>query len=231
MSENAPPRRAACRDPLFDPAKAAAADPWPFNGAECGLVDPDPKVLISFAPVPRLRKRRDGWTELTQRAFILALSELGCVARAARAVGMTPRSAYRLLDSEAADEFANAWDHAVSLGIEKLRAAAFDRAIEGAMVPVFRRGKMVRIEHRRCDRVAIALLSGRDHSVADRRERASSRRKYRLMMSAERERTIAGKRQSDALRAEHQAILDRIEYEKAHPLPTSIRNPPRIRRL
>jgi|GEM_PF-3545027 len=218
-------------NPHYNPEKAAAGDPYPFDPAVTGLVDPDPKVLIGFAPVPRQRKRRGGWTELTQRAFILALSEMGCVARAARAVGMTPRSAYRLLDADGADEFAEAWDHAIALGIHRLRAKAFARALHGQMVPVFRRGKMARLEYRQCDRVAIALLSGRDHSVADRRERASSRRKYRRKLIEERERKEAEQRKAEAIWAEHKAILDRIEEEKRNPTPMNVRCPPRIRQL
>jgi hypothetical protein len=218
-------------NPHFDPARAYAGDPWPFDTAETGLVDPDPRKLIDFAPVPRLRKRRNGWTETTQRAFILALSEMGCVARAARAVGMTPRGAYRLLDADGADGFAEAWDNALAVGVERLRALAFARALHGALVPVYRRGRLVRTEYRRCDRVAIALLSGRDHSVADRRERATSRRKHRRNLLALRARQAELRRQDEARRAEHQAILDRIEAEREDPIPRSVSAPPRIRRI
>ncbi|MBA3527665.1 MAG: hypothetical protein H0T82_12230, partial [Sphingomonas sp.] len=85
---------AGITDPNFNPEKAARGDPWPFDSAECGLVEVTDGP-IDFDPVPRLRKRRNGWTPETQAAFIEALSLCGCVARSARAVGMTPRSAYR----------------------------------------------------------------------------------------------------------------------------------------
>ena len=104
------------------------------------------------------------------------------------------------------------------LGVERLRASAFHRAFEGAMVPVFRRGRMVRIEHRLCDRVAIALLSGRNGSVAGQRERAVSRRKYRRMLLDKRAREAAEQRAAEAIRAEHQAILDRIQAERGWPV-------------
>jgi hypothetical protein len=65
---------------------------------------------LDFTPVPRQRRRRDGWSEERQKAFIVALAVCGTVSKAARAVGSTARSAYRLLDSPGADSFAAAWD-------------------------------------------------------------------------------------------------------------------------
>ena len=181
---------------------------------------------IEFTPVPRLRRRRNGWTAETQRAFIAALGQCGCVARAARAVGMTSRSAYRLLEADGADSFAEAWDQAIARGIDALREQAIDRALNGMWVPVMRKGKIVRMEHRYNDRLCIALLSGRESSVAENREQALSRRKYRLQIIRRREREVEAKRQADAIRAAHQAVVDRIEEEKNRPGP-----PPRIRRL
>ena len=197
---------------------------WPTPSlAVTGLVEVTAGP-IDFTPVPRLRRRRNGWTPDAQRAFIAALEQCGCVARSARAAGMTPRSAYRLLESDGAESFAEAWDQAIARGVERLRGQAFDRAVNGAWVPVVRRGKVARMEKRINDRLAIALLSGRKSSVADNRERASSRRKYRLQILARRKLEAERRRAADAIRAEHQAILDdpplRIDYA-----------PPRIRRL
>lgn len=67
---------------------------------------------IAFEPVPRRRNRRSGWTEERQRDFIACLQLTGSVSAAARAVGLTARSAYRLLHSDGADSFAKAWDEA-----------------------------------------------------------------------------------------------------------------------
>ena len=217
-------------NPHLDPAKAAAGHPYPFDVAVTGLVDPDPKKLIAFTPVPRLRARRNGWTPLAQRIFILALSELGCVSRAARAAGMTARGAYRLLEADGAEEFAEAWDHAIAIGIDRLRSIAFDRALNGAEVPVYRKGKLVRTEVRRCNRLAIALLSGRDHNVAQNRERASSRRLQRRKLAALRQHQAKERKEQEAVRAEHQALLDRIAEEERHPSPRRLVQP-RIRTL
>lgn len=217
-------------DPNFNPERAAAGDPFPFDMAVTGLVEVTDGP-IEFEPVPRLRKRRNGWTPEAQRGFIDALSQCGCVARSARAVGMTPRSAYRLLESEGAESFAEAWDQAIARGIDRLRLDALDRALNGAWVPVVRRGRLVRVEHRRSDRLAIALLSGRDHSVADNRERASSRRKYRMKLVADRKREAEEKRRSEEIWAQHQAILDQIEADSRNLAPKITATPPRIRRL
>src|SRR5690606_29279423 len=74
-------------------------------------VDPQAEEpAIPFTPVPRQRQRRSGWTDQRQRAFISALAKCGSVSAAAKSIGMTARSAYRLLDADGADEFARAWD-------------------------------------------------------------------------------------------------------------------------
>jgi hypothetical protein len=72
----------ASDSPLIS-AAAAAGEPWPFKSAVTGLVEVTDGP-IAFIPVPRLRRRRNGWTPEAQRAFIDALEQCGCVARAAR---------------------------------------------------------------------------------------------------------------------------------------------------
>ena len=69
---------------------------YPFDWGEFEAEAADPANHIAFTPVPRQRKRRAGWSPERQRLFLFALSRCGSVARAARSVGMTPRSAYRL---------------------------------------------------------------------------------------------------------------------------------------
>jgi len=169
---------------------------------------------IPFTAVPRLRARRRGWSEGRQRAFIFALSRCGSVARAARAVGMSPRGAYLLLDAPGAEGFAAAWDMAIDEGIERVRADALQRALGGVFVPVYRRGKLVRVEHRQSDALAIALLGGQDKSIDAYRRTAVSRRAYRQDM-AELDRFNADQeRRREQVWAEHQAVLDRLELER-----------------
>ena len=184
---------------------------------------------IPFDPVPRLRQRRKGWSEARQRDFIRALSQCASVAAAARSVGMTPRSAYRLADAPGADSFVEAWDIAIDLGVTHMRFDGLDRSLNGSFVPVYRRGKLVQVEHRRNDRLAIAILGGRQTTADDLRRSAMSRREHRMDLAeldAAREvNKAAHKAADDALRAEVDRLVGRIEENRAR------RYGPRITRL
>ena len=104
------------------------------------------------------------------------------------------------------------------------------RALHGSWVPVVRKGRVVRMEFRHNDRLAVGILSGRDgRSIVERREQAVSRRKYRLQLKELARKQDEEKCRAEAIRAEHQAILDRIEAERR--MPMNERCPPRIRRL
>jgi hypothetical protein len=67
-----------------------------------------------FRPVP-LRSRRGGWSEARQCAFLAQLYFTGSVTAAAKAVGMSRASAYRLREREGAESFAFAWDRVLTL--------------------------------------------------------------------------------------------------------------------
>ena len=196
-------------------------------GAIGGVADAIPE--IPFDPVPRLRRRRKGWSEERQRDFIRALSKCASVAAAARSVGMTPRSAYRLADAPGADSFVEAWDIAIDLGMTHMRFDGLDRSLNGSFVPVYRRGKLVQVEHRRNDRLAIAILGGRQTTADDLRRSAMSRREHRMDLAeldAAREiNKAAHKAADDALRAEVDRLVGRIEENRAR------RYGPRITRL
>ena len=186
-----------------------------FNWAEFEAELDDSALHISFTPVPRLRVRRRGWSEGRQRAFIFALSRCGSAALAARAVGMSKRSAYQLLDAPGADSFAEAWDRAIDEGVERVRADALQRALGGVFVPVFRRGKLVRVEHRQSDALAIALLNGHEKEIEDFNRNAATRRRKLRQDFAQLDRQQAEEeRKREQVWAEHQAILDRLELDK-----------------
>jgi hypothetical protein len=179
---------------------------------------PDP---IPFDPVPRLRRRRNGWTEERQRDFIAALQLCGSISAAAHSVGMSARSAYRLMEAPGADSFARAWDAAFAEGIARLRADALDRSIHGSLVPVYRGGRLVRVEHRRNDRLAIALLGGRDRAVDEGRRSAVARRKYWNDMHALDARRAEEKRcreaEQKAYQEELEAMLEKAERMRRQP--------------
>ncbi len=186
----------------------------PFAWAEFEAEACDPANHIAFTPVPRQRARRGGWSPERQKLFLFALSRCGSVARAARSVGLSPRGAHRLVHAPGAEDFARAWDQAIAEGIDRVRADALEHALGGAFVPVFRRGKLVRVEHRRCDRLALALIAGKEHRVDDYRRTAVSRRDYWAELRAADKAKAAAKRTADGVWAEHQKILDRIELER-----------------
>lgn len=85
----------------------------------------------AFTPVPLTRSRADGWSTIQQQRFILALDAMGSVGPAARAVGMSRASAYRLRERAGAESFAAAWDRALENGRSRMWDAAMDRAING----------------------------------------------------------------------------------------------------
>ena len=83
-----------------------------------------------WVPVRR-RPRLDGWTEEKQRRFIEELADTGQVGLAARAVGMSRESAYKLRRAAHAAAFARAWDSARRHAGSLIEDIAFERAIEG----------------------------------------------------------------------------------------------------
>lgn len=89
-----------------------------------------------WVPVRR-RPRLDGWTEEKQRRFIEVLADTGLVGKAAKAVGMSRESAYRLRRAPHAAPFARAWDIAREHAAGLLEDIAFERAIEGVEQDVY----------------------------------------------------------------------------------------------
>lgn len=163
--------------------------------------DNDDQDPIPFIPVPSRTNRRDGWTEARQRAFIAALSRCGSAAASARQVGKSVRGAYALMERPGAESFIAAWDLAVAMGRDATRDNVIDRAMHGAWVPVVRRGRTVRMEFRYFDRLAIALLSGRNdaaHISEDQARRAQIRAWRREGEEAARHRAEMGRLKREA---------------------------------
>ena len=91
-------------------------------------------TCLAFTPVPQQRHRADGWTPETQANFIRALSAMGSVGKAARAVGMGRASAYRLRERPGGRSFAAAWDSAIAMGRTQQFSIAMDRALNGVTI-------------------------------------------------------------------------------------------------
>jgi hypothetical protein len=117
--------------------------------------EPDP---LAFPPVPG-RARHDGWTPERQRCFVAALAAGGTISAAARAVGMSAKSAYALRRRAGeASGFAQAWDIALARARYALLEQALPLAINGEVVPVFYGGRQIG-QYRRYDtRLALAIL-------------------------------------------------------------------------
>jgi len=114
---------------------------------------PDP---FPFEPVPSATNRQDGWTPDRQRAFIAAFALIGMVSAAARAVGMSRKSAYALLERAGPrSSFARAWQAARSEGRARAEGTAIERAINGVEIPYFYRG----------EQRGVRLLRGREVGV------------------------------------------------------------------
>lgn len=101
---------------------------------------------FDFTPVPLQRRRYDGWSPLVQKRFIHALSVMGSVGAACRAVGRGRVSAYRLREREGAESFADAWDAAIAHGQERQYSYLLDRAVNGVTTVRVMRGGSVSVE-------------------------------------------------------------------------------------
>lgn len=120
---------------------------------------------VESEPPPRRPVPHDGWTVERQRCFIDTLAQTGIVTEAAKAAGMSARSAYRLRARAGSEAFADAWHHAVTLAGERLVQVAFARAIEGAESITKVDGEEVRRTRTPSDRMLCFLLT---HLQADR---------------------------------------------------------------
>ncbi|OJY71286.1 MAG: hypothetical protein BGP16_11965 [Sphingobium sp. 66-54] len=117
-------------------------------------------ALVPVAP------RHDGWTPQRQRAFLEALADSGSVEEAARAVGMSARSAYRLRGRSDARAFTAAWNAALERAIQQLLPTAIDRALNGTARQRWYHGEMIAEERVHSDRLLVWLLEKGEKMLA-----------------------------------------------------------------
>lgn len=152
--------------PSGSPAPPGASPPTPpppalaandtDDGAPPEAYDP---ADYRWVPVRR-RPRYDGWTEEKQRRFIETLADTGLVSAAAKAVGMTRETAYRLRRSAHGAAFARAWDAARHHAGALVEDIAFERAFEGVEHNVYdENGDVVCTKRVYNDRLLMFLLS------------------------------------------------------------------------
>lgn len=131
--------------------------------------------MPKFVPVP-LRTRADGWTPLRQARFIGWLAQTGCVREAARRVGCSRETAYRLRRRVGAESFAHTWDAALALrrggrvAARKVTPADLaEVAFIGAIEVRMRRGRFCGTVRKPCNSALLRLIAGFDRSMAGRR--------------------------------------------------------------
>ena len=124
----------------------------------------------AFAPVP-LRSRVGGWTPLKQSAFLGKLAETRCVRTAARLVGMSRETAYRLRGKPGAASFADAWDRALGRVTGPARKVTPEelplRVFGGLLKPLFYRGKYVSTVEKTDKTALLRLLARLDRAQGD----------------------------------------------------------------
>ena len=158
------------------PERSRGACPEPGRGAEPNPSGPlaasDADAHTESAPPPggydpadyrwvpvRRRPRLDGWTEEKMRRFIEVLADTGQVSLAAKAVGMSRESAYKLRRSPHGAAFARAWDAARHHAGGPIEDIAFERAIEGVEHNVYNEyGEVICTKRVYNDRLLMFLL-------------------------------------------------------------------------
>lgn len=104
-------------------------------------------------------ERHDGWTTARQAEFLRALAATHCISAAARSVGMSRQSAYKLRNRLKGEPFDIAWASAFRRQYDALAEAAVERAIHGVEVPHFYKGELIHTSRRYDERAAVALLA------------------------------------------------------------------------
>lgn len=102
------------------------------------------------------------WTPERQATFLAHLAATHNVARAARCVGMSRQSAYRLRARLHGEPFDRAWAAAFQCHFDVLAEAAMDRALNGVEVPHYHKGELIGTSRRYDERLTLGLLAMRD---------------------------------------------------------------------
>ncbi|MXO91096.1 helix-turn-helix domain-containing protein [Pontixanthobacter aquaemixtae] len=145
----------------------------------------------AFHPVP-LRDRKDGWAPIKQAEFIGYLAETRSVAKAARLVGRSRESAYRLRRKPGAEGFAAAWDIVMGRRFASdmtavVRAARkvtpgllWEHALSGKVKPVMRSGTFRTVTKKPDNSALLQHLAQLDRTCAriEEEERGRERSHY-----------------------------------------------------
>ena len=108
--------------------------------------------------VPAPAEAGERWTPERQAQFLRELAACHCVSAAARAVGMSRQSAYRLRARLKGQPFDRGWAMATGCMFDALAQAALERALHGVEVPHYHKGELVGTSRKFDERLTIALL-------------------------------------------------------------------------
>ncbi|MGB3469424.1 MAG: hypothetical protein WBA51_01210 [Erythrobacter sp.] len=117
--------------------------------------------ILDFTPVPRQRIRSGHWSAERQHAFIEALADTGSVASACKAVDMSTVGANHLRRQPGAEEFREAWEKALDLGVQRIEDVAMDRALKGVEEPLYCYGELIGTRKRYNGRLLMFVLRNR----------------------------------------------------------------------
>lgn len=92
-------------------------------------------------------------------SFLRELAATQSVAAAARGVGMSRQSAYRLKNRLASTPFALGWEVALEAGFAQLAHAMMERAIHGVEVPHYYQGELLGTSRHFDERLAIWIAN------------------------------------------------------------------------
>jgi hypothetical protein len=129
------------------------------DGSSPGSEPPqDERQEPAKLPTPHRPVRHNEWTRAKMVAFLKELAASQSVHHAARSVGMSRQSAYKLRNRLAGTPFALAWEVALEAGLQQLAHAVMDRALNGEEVPHYYHGELVGTYRKFDNRLAAWLL-------------------------------------------------------------------------
>jgi hypothetical protein len=102
------------------------------------------------------------WTPARMAEFLRCLVATQSVSEAARGVGMSRQSAYRLRARFKGQPFDIAWEAAFQHCYDELAQAALERATHGVEMPIFRGGEQVGTYRKYDERLTCFLLAQRN---------------------------------------------------------------------
>ena len=135
-------------------------EPFASHAAPDLPLDPDPAHDPEADPHP------DRWNKPKMAAFLRELAACHSVAAAARSVGMSRQSAYRLRARLKGEPFDLGWETAFQHSYDALHQAALERALHGTAVPVFFNGAQIGTRQHFDERLTCFLLAARNRGGA-----------------------------------------------------------------